>query len=379
MNTVPTRDYRWYPRPSSLRLIYAQAHRRAANAGFCALVARVLHSRLVVEEAVGFPADLTGVVSAALGAGIAGRVAREGCPLLVRNRNDLDSWPATGRKYQTDSFISYPFTLPGGSIAVVNVTEREDGTPFTEADLALLGQLVAFYAATFDAPARRETLRLRAELQHLRRQAIRTQEQERSHFAREIHDGASHVLSAAILKLEMMAHQPSVSVADIVAAAKEALIECADHLHDVAFHLRPRVLLDLGLAPALRSLGRRMRDASDVDVKVRIYGEERRFDEQIELAAFRIAQEATANAIRHAAASHINIALATTDCVIILEITDDGVGFSPATASATERPGGQGLRTMRERAEMVGGKLEIRSHPGAGCTIRAILPIGGET
>ncbi len=339
MNTVQTRDYRAFPRPSSLRLIYAQAHRRAANAGFCALVARVLRcrrcslmisgldGRLVVEEAVGFPEDLTGVASAAIGAGIAGRVAREGRPLLVRSRSDLDVWPPTGRTYQTDSFISYPLTLPGGSIAVVNVTERTDGTPFTEEDLCLLGQLATFYAATFDAPARRETLRLRAELQNLRRHAIRTQEQERSHFAREIHDGASHVLSAAILKLDMMAHQPSVSVADVVAEAKEALIECANHLHDVAFHLRPRVLLDLGLAPALRSLGRRTRDASEIDVRVRIYGEERRFDEQVELAAFRIAQEATANAIRHAAARHIDIALVTTDSVIILEITDDGVGF----------------------------------------------------
>jgi signal transduction histidine kinase len=335
-----------------------------------------LDGRLIVEEAVGFPPGLSSVVGAVVGNGFAARVAQEGRPLLVRGRSDIEAWPPTGRRYATDSFICYPMTLPGGGSAVVNVTERDDGRPFDEHDLETLGQLVAFYVSTHDAPSRRETLRLRGEIQNLRRRAIRVQERERHRIARDLHDGSGHVLSAAILRLDMLANGGTDPVAlEAIAVAKEALVECADHLHENAFRLQPRVLLDLGVAPALRSLARRLRQAIEVDV--RIYGEERRFGDQIELAIFRIAQEATTNAIRHACAGHLTISLVTGEDAVVLEVNDDGIGITSLDKRWTDEHDGQGLGSMRERAELVEGVLEIQTQPGAGTTVRAILPIGG--
>jgi signal transduction histidine kinase len=389
MNALP-RAYRDEPKPSVLRVLFAEAHRRAAGGDFCHVVARVLRcrrcslmlagidDRLIVEEAVGFPPGLAGVVGMALGTGIAGRVARDGRPLLVRGPGDLDGWPPGNRSYRTDSFISYPLTLPGSRAAVVNATEREDGRPFDEDDLETLARLVAFYVSTHDAPSRRETLRLRGEIHNLRRQAIRVQEQERQRIARDLHDGSGHVLSAAILRLDMMGSASADPVAlDAIAVAKQALIECADHLHENAFQLRPRVLLDLGLAPALRSLARRLREAGGIEVEVRIYGEERRLGDLLELTVFRIAQEATTNALRHARARHLALSLAIIEGAVVLEVNDDGVGFSPADQDPSDVTDGQGLRTMRERAELADGVLEIQTQRGAGTTVRAILPVGG--
>jgi signal transduction histidine kinase len=385
---VSTRTNRDVRRPSVLRVLYAEAHRRVATLDFCGVVAGILRcrrcsvmmagldDRLIVEEAIGLPTGLTGMAGGAVGTGIAGRVAREGRPLLVRGPEDLDSWPPSNRAYPTDSFISYPMTLPGGGVAVVNVTEREDGRPFDERDLETLEQLVAFYVSTYDAPSRRETLRLRGEIQNLRRHAIRVQEHERSRIARDLHDGSGHVLSAAILRLDMMAAGTGDAASvEAIAVAKQALLECSDHLHENAFHLRPRVLLDLGIAPALRSLARRLHEG--IETKVRIYGEERRFGEQIELALFRIAQEATTNAIRHARAKHLAISLATTEGSVVLEVTDDGVGLSSAGLDCSDEHDGQGLQSMRERAALAGGVLEILTQPGAGTTVRAVIPVGG--
>jgi signal transduction histidine kinase len=386
MSALP-RAHRDVPRPRTLRVLSAEAHRKAATTDFCGVVARILRcrrcslmvagldGRLIVEEAVGFPTGLAGVVGAVVGNGLATRVAEEGRPLLVRGPRDLASWPPTDRRYASDSFICYPMTLPGGT-AVVNVTEREDGRQFDEHDVETLGQLVAFYVSAHDAPSRRETLRLRGEIQNLRRQAIHVQEHERHCIASDLHDESGHTLSAAILRLDMLANAATdPATLEAIAVAKEALMECADQLHENAFQLRPRVLLDLGIAPGLRSLARRLRKA--IDVEVRVYGEERRFGDQIEMAIFRIAQEATTNAIRHAQATHLTISLVTTGDTVVLEVNDDGAGLPFFDRVWTSDHDGQGLRSMRERAELVDGVLEIQTQPGAGTTVRAILPIGG--
>jgi signal transduction histidine kinase len=388
MSALPRLD-RDRPPPRTLRVVREEIRQRlTAAGGFCGLVASVLacrrcslmvaglDGRLIVEEAVGFPAGLSGVIGAVAGNGLAERVAAEGRPLLVREPFDLAAWPHTDRRYATDSFICYPMTLPGGAAAVVNVTERVDGRPFDEQDVELLGRLAAYYVSVHDAPARREALRLRGELQRLRRQSIRVQEQERHRIARDLHDESGHTLSAAILRLDMLANAANATApAEAIAVAKAALLECAEHLHETAFHLRPRVLLDLGTAPALRSLARRLRQA--IAVEVRVYGEERRFGDDVELAIFRIAQEATTNALRHAQAGQLTISLVTTEETVVLEVSDDGIGLPCDDALWTRDHDGQGLRSMRERAELVDGVLEVLSQPGAGTTVRAILPIGG--
>ncbi|MDQ3045420.1 MAG: histidine kinase, partial [Chloroflexota bacterium] len=286
--------------------------------GFCALVARLLRCRrcslmlpgdsgqLIVEDGVGLPTGIVGAVGGAIRSGVADSVARTHAPLVVNERTDRGNRPAASGYYATKAFISYPLLLPDGTTGAINVTEREDESSFGADDLALLGQLAGFYVSTFDVAARREVLRLRAELRRLRAASIRTQEAERQRLARELHDDAGHALTGAILRLDMAGQTliGSGPLTEAIGEIRGALTECADHLHDLAFSLRPRLLTDLGLAPALRALARRARAASGLSIEVNQAGAERRLDEDVELTAFRIAQEATTNALKHAHASN---------------------------------------------------------------------------
>lgn len=369
------------------------AHRRLKlvvspqQAGFATVVARALRCRrcsvmladeegqLVVEESVGLPSGLAGSARIAIGAGVAGRVALQRKPLLVNSPAERAGWPSPVGVYATDAFVSFPIHLPDGSVGVVNATDRESGSGFAAEDLALLSELALFYASTLDAPARRDVRRLRAELRRERARFIRSQEEERRRLARDLHDDAGHSLTAAIFRLDMAAQRliGRGELTDAIDAVRETLVECAEHLHDLAFELQPRLLADLGLGPALRSLTRRLRETGGIAIELKISGDERRLDAEAELAAFRIAQEATTNIIKHARATRISLTLAFAEDGVVLEVADDGSGLVPMTPPDDLR-GHHGLNGMRERAELVGGGLEIIGCPNEGTKVRFLLP-----
>ncbi len=139
--------------------------------------------------------------------------------------------------------------------------------------------------------------------------------------------------------------------------------------------LRPSVLDDLGLVPALRTLARQR---SGPQVSVHVDGLRERLSAPIETALYRIAQEALTNANKYARASYIDIDLQCVDGKgIQLRVRDDGVGFNPASITEKEEPGraGLGLFGMRERATLLRGTLEVRSAPSRGTEIIAQLPL----
>ncbi|HEV2108955.1 MAG TPA: GAF domain-containing sensor histidine kinase [Thermomicrobiales bacterium] len=367
----------------------AVIHAMPRSSGFADLVSHVLCARrcslmltdgegnLVVEESVGLPPYFAGTARSALGSGVASRVARDGVPLLINGRAERESLPAPYGLYESSSFIIYPIALPQGTVGVVNVTEREGNAPFEKADLDTLAQLVSFYVSTFDSLARQEILRLRREVRRLRAREIRSLEKERQRLARDLHDDAGHALTAAILRIDMATTRGKrdEEVAETLGAIRQTLTDCAEHLHDMAFYLQPRLLTDLGLAPAIRSLARRAREASNIEVEVQILGEERRLDTETELAAFRIAQESMTNALKYARATRVDLELSFVDDGIGIRVRDDGTGFDPAAREPKRQDRDRhGLHGMRERAEMVGGMLDILSAPGRGTTIQARLP-----
>ena len=359
----------------SERATFAPVVARALRCRRCSVMLPDADGQLVVEESVGLPAGVDGTARVPFGGGVAGRVAQDRAPLLVNEVAERGGWPRPVGSYLTDAFISYPIELPDGTVGVVNATEREDGTPFGSEDLALLAELTRFYASTFDAPARREVRRLRADLRRERARFIRTQEDERRRLARELHDDAGHALTAAILRLDMAAQRliGKGELTDAIEDVRGTLVQCAEHLHDFAFELQPRLLADLGLTPALRSLTRRLRESCGLDVQLCTSGNDRRLGAEVELAAFRIAQEATTNALKHARATRIAVTLAYEADGVVVEIADDGVGLDPATRPDDGRDH-HGLAGMRERAELVGGVVEIAGSPGEGTTVRARLP-----
>jgi len=146
--------------------------------------------------------------------------------------------------------------------------------------------------------------------------------------------------------------------------------EVVEHLRLLARELRPLLLQDLGLDGSLRSLADGM-SSPLVRVTTAFAPAIPRFDEESELTVYRIAQEALANAVRHAGARSIVIALATSGQRLELVVRDDGRGFDPATRPVVAL----GLASMEERALALGGQLDIRSVPGTGTTVTLSCPI----
>ena len=231
---------------------------------------------------------------------------------------------------------------------------------------ALLGGVVALiaYPATRRASAR---VFERLVVGTMRREAaIRAIEDERGRLAREIHDAPLQGLAAVIRRLD-----------DRPDAAQEAseLRDVAGQLRDVATALHPPVLEDLGLVPALIDLSDTLAATSvgmsvTVDVDDLMLGGSRP-PTNVEMAAFRIVQEAAGNAMRHSAGRTITIRGSAGPDVVDLSVIDDGSGFDRAAAQHARRSGHFGLDSMRERADAVGGELEITS--GASGTVVRFL------
>jgi signal transduction histidine kinase len=143
----------------------------------------------------------------------------------------------------------------------------------------------------------------------------------------------------------------------------------------LSLDLRPSMLDDLGLVPALRWLAERSSRDTGIETRVAVEREER-YSAPIETVCFRVAQEALTNVARHAEATSVRVELRRDDGRLRLEVRDDGCGFDAEAALAAARAGASlGLAGMRERVALVGGELRIAARPGAGCAIVATIPL----
>lgn len=218
---------------------------------------------------------------------------------------------------------------------------------------------------------------LRREREALRRQllekVITLQEEERRRIARELHDSTSQNLTSLIVGLRMMETTcrecpAQTRASDLRAIASRTLEE----VHDLSLRLRPRILDDLGLAAAIERLASEWEKHYRIPVDVAVHLGER-LPGEVETALYRIVQEALTNVARHAQASSVGILMERRgDCIRAI-VEDDGVGFNP-NAKFGERH--LGLMGMRERAELLGGKLVIESAPGQGTSIFIEIPLG---
>ncbi|QQQ02895.1 sensor histidine kinase [Lysobacter enzymogenes] len=212
------------------------------------------------------------------------------------------------------------------------------------------------------------------EFRRLGRAVWRVQEDERRRIARDLHDGVGQNLTALKLRLHdiQSALEPQQTV--LREGLAQALALCADTLEDtreLSRLLRPPILDDLGLEAALRWLARSHdgRDGARVELELGALPE---LDGELQTVLFRTAQEALANAARHAQARRVRIGLHCRGDELHLDVRDDGRGCDPVAALAS---GGNGLGGMRERLRLYGGRLEIASAPGAGLRLSARLPL----
>ena len=221
-----------------------------------------------------------------------------------------------------------------------------------------------------------EQKRADRELRRLHARVIYAQETERRRLARELHDGVSQILSGVKFRLDSL---PENILLRGKAAAKllkvrnfldRAILE----IRRVSKNLMPPELEDLGLEPAMRTLCREFNERGGIDVKLRTWHIPVAVSPELALALYRIAQEALNNIGKHSMATMAAIDLSGKGSEILLNVSDNGIGFTTGGVRAQEKRG-IGLGSMRERAESVGGFLELRSAPGCGTTLGVHAPI----
>jgi signal transduction histidine kinase len=202
-------------------------------------------------------------------------------------------------------------------------------------------------------------------------------EAERNRIARDLHDGPIQGISAASLSLEavklMMETGDMARALDTLKIIIEELGEEAVSLRRVMSDLRPPLLEARGLIPAVRELCERWQRDTDVELEL-IAEAHAEVPDDIETLGYRVVQEALSNVKKHAAAQAVAVRIETAAGTLRVEVRDDGVGFDPEETRQFLRTGRVGLASMRERAELAGGTLTIKSGRGAGTTITAMLP-----
>lgn len=198
---------------------------------------------------------------------------------------------------------------------------------------------------------------------------VNAQESERQRLSRQMHDGPAQALSNFILQTEIAMRLLDIDPAQAkeeLANLKASAMGTFQKVRGFIFELRPMMLDDLGLVPTLRKYADSFKEQSGMDVSVTVSGSERRLESYLEVMLFRAAQELLGNASRHSQATLVKIHLDLGTDFIRISVDDNGRGFDPETLKDSNN---LGLKLIRERSEMLGGKFEIDSALGSGAKI----------
>ena len=206
---------------------------------------------------------------------------------------------------------------------------------------------------------------------------IRAQEDERRRIARDLHDVVGQALTAVKLSLEAAERRPDVTSSRTYIRESVAIVEQAiQEVRTLALDLRPSILDDLGIVPAIRWYLNREAQRSGCRVSFVADIGMTWLDPELETTCFRIAQEALTNIARHAKARHIRLELGLEGDRLVMIVADDGVGFDVGQARRAARHGRSlGLEGIAERVDQAGGDIDIQSTPGQGTRLRVTLPI----
>jgi len=278
----------------------------------------------------------------------------------------------------------YEAVLPifrGSEVSGALVLTGDARDPFAALDerfLVTLGQQVGAGLANADL-----TRRLHArtvELAHLSARMVEQHEEERRRLSRELHDETAQVFSAVKMELGVLRDGAPEATADRLAHVLAMVDTGIRGIRSVVHSLRPSLLDDLGLLPALRSLATEFAQRSGLVVELDAPASVGPLSKDAELALFRALQEALANVARHAEASAVRIGLREAGGALELTVQDDGRGLPSGITPATiERPGHMGIAGMRERIGALGGVVTVEARPGSGVLLRVRLPLEAAT
>ena len=265
---------------------------------------------------------------------------------------------------------AFPLHWHDDVVGTLSVAHRSGTDGLDPLDTSLLTDLAAQIAAVGFA------LRLATDLERSRDRLVTAREEERRRIRRDLHDGLGPQLASAVMALDVASRalgaEPA-RAAPLVTTARDQLQEAVGDVRRIVHGLRPPALDDLGLLGALQATGPGLLPSDDGAPRIRIDGSGTLdgLPAAVEVAAFRITQEAMTNAVRHAGARHITVHLRGGKDGVAIDVVDDGRGLPDDAAP------GLGLQSMRERATELGGTCQVTAPPGGGTRVSAVLPLGG--
>ena len=218
---------------------------------------------------------------------------------------------------------------------------------------------------------------LQEQLRHLSRQLLLAQEEERKKISRELHDEIAQTLTGINVRLAALRTEATVNTKGLqekISSTQRIVEKSVEIVHRFARELRPTLLDDLGLIPALHSFVKTFSKQTRVHVRLTVYAAVEQLDSVQRTVLYRVAQEALTNVARHAHASQVNVNIQKLPRAVCLTIKDNGKSFQVDRVLHAKKNKRLGLLGMRERVEMVGGSLRVESAPGRGTSIRAVIP-----
>lgn len=272
------------------------------------------------------------------------------------------------------SLLLVPLRVQGRVIGTLGLTRDQPGHPYTPDDQVLLQDLADRAALTIqNARLFEQVQEAHKRLQVLSRRLLEVQEAERRHIARELHDEIGQTLTGLKFLLEIKTPLPAEAIQATLDKALRLADELTTRLQELSLNLRPPMLDELGLLPTLAWHFKRYTDQTHIHVDFKYMGPERRLGPEIEMAVYRIVQEALTNVARHAQVIEVTVQVWMDQNSLRLQIEDAGVGFDLEEALAARTS--SGLSGMYERAALLGGQLTIVSAPGAGASLIVEFPL----
>jgi len=317
------------------------------------------------------PQELAGV-TVPKGEGLAGEVMTAGRPAVIEDYGTYTSAIPAFVEAGVTSIVAVPIVSGDQSFGALSLVTLDEAKSFSDRDVAILAGIGR------QAGIAIENARLYENMRFYVRQITRAQEDERKRIARELHDDTAQALIDLSRRLDDLATSHE-QLSESAMGRLEELHELIDGiLRDVrrfSRDLRPSVLDDLGLLPALEGLMADVKEAR-VETELKVYGDRRRLPPEVELVLFRIVQEALSNVRRHSQASQVATVVEFGEGGVRITVDDNGQGFElPDRTGDLATAGKLGLIGMHERAQLLGGTLAVHSEPGKGTTVTVDVPV----
>lgn len=303
--------------------------------------------------------------------------ARTGEPVWISSREgseaDFPSISSVMAQVGAHALATLPLLTPDRMLGTISFSYPAPN-PFAPEDRAFLLALAQQCAQALErAELYSAVLESQGRLQHLSQRLIEAQERERRHLARELHDEVGQALTGLRLALEVAGRQPPAEHARRLGEAHRVVQELIARVRALSLDLRPAMLDDMGLLPAVLWQLKRYHEQTGVVVDLRHWGLERRLPPEVETVAYRVVQEALTNIARHAGVDAATVSLLAWPSQLLIQVRDAGRGF--ALDKALAGANSSGLIGMRERVSLLNGVLSIETAPGAGTCVTADLPL----